>query len=109
MAPNAQLLRSDSFFLFRESQDTRLRTRLGGIYYLLAWLLTWGFSAAPAALQTLGLLGTGFFALMLALRWLHRLPPQASDETLLRWRTRHWALILTTSLGWGLAHAWVLL
>src|SRR5690606_28834608 len=109
MAPNAQFLRSDSFFLFRESQDTRLRTRLGGIYYLLAWLLTWGFSAAPAALQTLGLLGTGFFALMLALRWLHRLPPQASDETLLRWRTRHWALILTTSLGWGLAHAWVLL
>lgn len=109
MAPDTQLLRSDSFLLFRESQDTRLRTRLGGIYYLLAWLLTWGFSAEPAALQTLGPLGTGFFALMLALRWLHRLPLQASDETLLRWRTRHWALILTTGLGWGLAHAWVLL
>ncbi|UVE17217.1 hypothetical protein NVV93_16780 [Pseudomonas sp. LS44] len=28
------------FPLWRESQDTLIRTRLGGFYYLLAWLLT---------------------------------------------------------------------
>jgi diguanylate cyclase len=109
MAPDAQFPRNTSFVLLRESQDTRVRTRLGGIYYLLAWLLTWGYSAAPGAMSTLGLLGTLFFALMMALRWLHRLPEQKSDTCLRQWIDRHWALILLTSLGWGTAHAWALL
>ncbi|WP_252274263.1 GGDEF domain-containing protein [Pseudomonas subflava] len=109
MAPDSSFPRNASFALLRESQDTRVRTRLGGIYYLLAWLLTWGFSAAPAAMPLLGTLGSLFFAAMLALRWLHRLPPQQSDGCLRQWIDRHWALILTTSLGWGLTHAWVLL
>ena len=38
---DAELPRSPhTFALWREVQDTRVRTRLGGIYYLLAWLLT---------------------------------------------------------------------
>lgn len=109
MAPDSQSLRNTSFILLRESQDTRVRTRLGGIYYLLAWLLTWGFSAAPGAMPWLGAIGTLFFTLMMALRWLHRLPALQSDGCLHQWLNRHWALILTTSLGWGVAHAWVLL
>lgn len=109
MAPDSQFLRNTSFILLRESQDTRVRTRLGGIYYLLAWVLTWSFSSAPGDMQTLGLIGTLFFTLMMALRWLHRLPAQQSDGCLRQWIDRHWALILLTSLGWGLAHAWALL
>jgi diguanylate cyclase len=109
MAPDSPLPRSATFILLRESQDTRVRTRLGGIYYLLAWLLTWGFSAAPGAMPVLGGLGTLFFAALLALRWLHRLPTQESEGCLRQWIDRHWALILLTSLGWGLAHAWALL
>ncbi|MBD9417349.1 GGDEF domain-containing protein [Pseudomonas sp. PDM16] len=109
MAPDSQFLRNTSFILLRESQDTRVRTRLGGIYYLLAWVLTWSFSSAPGDMQTLGLTGTLFFALMMALRWLHRLPAQQSDGCLRQWIDRHWTLILITSLGWGLAHAWALL
>jgi diguanylate cyclase (GGDEF)-like protein len=109
MAPDAQFLRNISFALLRESQDTRVRTRLGGIYYLLAWLLTWGFSAAPNAMLVLGIGGTVFFTLMLVLRWLHRLPAHENNECLRQWIDRHWLLILLTSLGWGLAHAWALL
>jgi diguanylate cyclase (GGDEF)-like protein len=109
MAPDPQLPRSASFVLLREAQDARVRTRLGGIYYLLAWLLTWGFSAAPGAMLLLGTLGTLFFASMLALRWLHRLPTLESNGCLQQWIDHHWALILLTSLGWGLAHAWALL
>jgi diguanylate cyclase (GGDEF)-like protein len=109
MAPETSFSLSATFPLLRESQDTRVRTRLGGIYYLLAWLLTWGFSAAPGAMQVLGLLGTLFFAVMMALRWLHRLPAQENDASLGQWIDRHWGLILLTSLGWGLAHAWALL
>lgn len=97
-----------TFALWREAQDTRVRTRLGGIYYLLAWLLSWLFSATPGAMLGLGLAGTAFFALMLALRWLHRLPLQQSNGCLQSWIDRHWSLILITSLGWGLAHAWTL-
>jgi diguanylate cyclase (GGDEF)-like protein len=109
MAPDSQFPRSSSFILLRESQDTSVRTRLGGIYYLLAWILTWSFSAAPSAMLVLGLGGTAFFALMMVLRWLHRLPAHETDESLHQWIDRHWALILITSLGWGLTHAWALL
>ena len=109
MAPDSQFPRSSSFILLRESQDTRVRTRLGGIYYLLAWVLTWSFSAAPNTMLVLGLVGTAFFALMMVLRWLHRLPTHENNGCLRQWIDRHWALILLTSLGWGLAHAWALL
>ncbi|MBB2493392.1 GGDEF domain-containing protein [Aquipseudomonas ullengensis] len=97
-----------TFALWREAQDTRVRTRLGGIYYLLAWLLSWLFSTAPSDMLLSGLLGTALFTLLLALRWLHRLPQEESDSCLRAWIDRHWSLILVTSLAWGLAHAWTL-
>ncbi|MDD0841734.1 GGDEF domain-containing protein [Pseudomonas sp. Gutcm_11s] len=109
MATDPQFSPHTTFTLLRESQDTHVRTRLGGIYYLLAWLLTWGFSAAPGAMPVLGILGTLFFTAMMLLRWLHRLPSEENDAALHRWIDRHWLLILATSLGWGLAHAWALL
>jgi hypothetical protein len=97
------------FSLWREVQDTRTRTRLGGIYYLLAWLLCWLFSAEPAQQLAVGLAGSAFFSLLLAARLLHR-PPEAGNELELKlWLDRHWGVILLSSLGWGLAHAWVLL
>ncbi|WP_394559641.1 GGDEF domain-containing protein [Aquipseudomonas alcaligenes] len=109
MATDPQFSPNTTFTLLRESQDTHVRTRLGGIYYLLAWLLTWGFSAAPGSMPVLGSVATLFFAAMMLLRWLHRLPSEEADAALHRWIDRHWLLILGTSLGWGLAHAWALL
>ncbi|MEX6501578.1 GGDEF domain-containing protein [Pseudomonas zhanjiangensis] len=85
-----------------------MRTRLGGVYYLLAWTLTWGFSAAPTLHLAHGLIGIAFFALMLLLRLLHRLPGEQTPQTLQRWLDRHWALILLTALAWGSVHAWTL-
>lgn len=97
-----------AFVLWREAQDTRIRTRLGGIYYLLAWLLTWLFSDAPADLLAWGLAGVALFALLLALRLLHRLPAQETPQALHSWIDRHWGLVLLTALAWGLVHAWAL-
>lgn len=97
-----------TFALWREVQDTRVRTRLGGIYYLLAWLLTWLFSSAPLDMLGSGLLASAFFALMLALRLVHLPPAQTSSACLQLWIDRHWYLIHITSLAWGLAHAWAL-
>lgn len=97
-----------TFALWREVQDTRVRTRLGGIYYLMAWLLTWLFSSAPQALFGAGLFATVFFSLMLALRLVHQPPAQTSSNCLQLWIDRHWYLIYLTALGWGLTHAWAL-
>ncbi len=94
-----------AFALWREAQDTRIRSPLGGIYYLLAWLLTWIFSDAPGALVLPGVVGIGMFALLLALRLLHRLPQEQTSASLKRWLNLHWSLILITALSWGLAHA----
>src|SRR3990167_6797230 len=106
---NAEVPRDpQTFVLWREAQDTRVRTRLGGIYYLLAWLLTWLFSANPTELLAWGLVGAGLFALLLALRLLHRLPAQETPQALRTWLNRHWGLVLLTALAWGLVHAWSL-
>ena len=94
-----------TYALWREVQDVSNRTRLGSLYYLLAWLLTWGFSQAPLQHLLLGLGGCGFFTLMLVLRWIHLPPTIHSDRRLTRWINRHWLLVLLTAMGWGLAHA----
>ncbi|MGY4531525.1 diguanylate cyclase (GGDEF)-like protein [Pseudomonas sp. TE3786] len=104
---DAELPRSpQAFALWREVQDTRVRTRLGGIYYLLAWLLTWLFSGNPAAIWVSGVAGTLLFAALMAGRLLHT-PPHTQDQ-LQCWLDRHWGLVLLTSLCWGQAHAWAL-
>ena len=51
-----------TYALWREVQDVSNRTRLGSLYYLLAWLLTWGFSQVPLQHLLLGLGGCGFFS-----------------------------------------------
>jgi len=94
-----------AFALWREAQDTRIRSPLGGIYYLLAWLLTWAFSNDPSALVVPGVIGIAVFTLLLVLRVLHRLPQEQSNALLSRWLNLHWSLILITALSWGLAHA----
>lgn len=98
----------NTFALWREVDDTRIRTRLGGFFYLLAWLLTWGFSASPGSLLASGLLGTILFAALLTARLLHRPHGLDSPVQLQRWLDHHWGLILLTALCWGQAHAWVL-
>lgn len=97
-----------AFAIWREAQDTRSRSTLGGTYYLLAWLLIWLFSTSPMAQLGLGLSGAALFTLLLALRLLHRLPAEQSPEAMQRWLNRHWGLLLLTALSWGLTYALVL-
>ena len=97
-----------TFALWREVDDTRIRTRLGGVFYLLAWLLTWVFSGAPSELMISGVAGCALFAALLAARLLHCPDGLDSPQRLQRWLDHHWWLILLTALCWGQAHALVL-
>ncbi|MGG2395731.1 GGDEF domain-containing protein [Pseudomonas sp. SH1-B] len=98
----------NTFALWREVDDTRIRTRLGGFFYLLAWLLTWIFSSSPMDILVSGVLGCCIFAALLAARLLHRPDEVDNPQRLQRWLDRHWGLILLTALCWGQAHALVL-
>ena len=96
-----------AFALWRETQYTAARSPLGGIYYVVAWLLTWGLSEEPIALIVPGIVGAIVFSLLLVLRRLHRLPLAQTDAAQKRWLNLHWCLILITALSWGLAYAFV--
>lgn len=91
------------FRLWREVQDMRVRTTLGGIFYLIAWLLCWTFSSAPQQLLLPGSLFSLVFVILLVLRLRHRLPADPDINSLLRWRWQHWTLLLLNSMFWGLA------
>ncbi|URI08101.1 GGDEF domain-containing protein [Aquincola tertiaricarbonis] len=98
----------EHFAQWRQAQDIRQRTRLGGFFYLVAWCLCWGFASRPGMHWAAGLMVTALFALLLLLRLLHRLPRQADVDVLRRWALVHWNLLLATALSWGLASSWVL-
>lgn len=97
-----------AYGVWREATDIRQRTRLGGAFYIIAWLLCWIFSSAPGAHWAAGLFVTAAFAGLLALRWVHVLPRQVDEATLRHWLRLHWSLILLTAFGWGLVHAWAM-
>ena len=106
---DAELPRSpQDFALWREVQDTRVRTRLGGIYYLLAWLLTWIFSDTPTTMWVSGVFGSLLFAGLMVARVLHAPPKVHGQAELKCWLDRHWGLVLLTAFSWGQAHAWAL-
>lgn len=104
--PNAQTPLSPQIYaLWREAQDMRVRTPLGGVFYLLACVLTWWFSNDPFALILPGTIGITAFTLLLGFRLLHQLPQAHTQVALTRWLNLHWALILSTAFSWGLVQA----
>lgn len=96
-----------TFGAWRSVQDMRQRTRLGGAFYLLAWLLCWAFGPAPMQHLVVAVLGAASFGALALARMTHRPPPEGVGEAVLRrWLQRHWALLLLTSGSWGVAAAW---
>lgn len=97
------------FRLWRIARDMRQHTRLGGIFYLLAWSLCWGFGqVSPYYLPYAVALAAGFIVLMV-LRLAHRLPEDENAASLRRWQHQHWALLVATALLWGCSAALTLI
>ena len=97
-----------TFALWREASDMSRRTRMGGSFYLVAWLMIWLSLPDPKQILVYGILGSSFFAVMLVSRWLHRLPRKNTPQKLQRWINQHWALIMLTTVIWGLVNGLVL-
>ena len=96
-----------TFALWREANDMSRRTRMGGSFYLVAWLIIWLSLPNPQQILAYGLIGSGFFAVMLISRWLHRLPTDANPAALRKWTNQHWSLVILTCGVWGLVNGLV--
>ncbi|MBF7731068.1 GGDEF domain-containing protein [Pseudomonas sp. N040] len=108
MNPNSAPSNPELFALWREAQDMRSRTRMGGSFYLVAWLLI--CMALPDSLTAAryGLVGSLFFSVALVSRWLHRFPTELSVTGLQRWINQHWAMVIVTTAGWGFVNVLIL-
>jgi diguanylate cyclase (GGDEF)-like protein len=108
MTPNSPPADPETFALWRQASDMSRRTRMGGSFYLVAWLMIWLSMSEPMQIVGYGVLGTVFFATMLISRWLHQLPAEPAPQNLKRWINQHWTLVIITTGIWGLVNGLVL-
>jgi diguanylate cyclase (GGDEF)-like protein len=108
MTANSPPADPETFALWREASDMSRRTRMGGSFYLVAWLMIWLSMSDPLQIFGYGVLGSIFFAVMLISRWLHQLPADPDPPALQRWINQHWTLIIITTGIWGLVNGLVL-
>lgn len=108
MIPHNPPSNPELFALWREAQDMRSRTLMGGGFYLVAWLLIWLSLPEKVQFIAYGLLGSLFFAVLVSARWFHHLPEEPSTAALNRWINQHWTLVILTTGSWGIINAAVL-
>ena len=96
--------------LAQETSDTADRIALGGVFYVLGWLVVGGFARVHAFAPGLGaLLLLAFIALALARRRPPPPPPGASAAAMQAWLDRQWTVVIGTGGLWAgvLAWAWL--
>lgn len=96
--------------LLQRAEDLHERALLGGVFYLLSWLIVaWIGDVWERSPRTAGLLCLAFLALwMLRLvvrAWFRREPISRAGPSL----RRQWAILLTTGGLWGWIAAWSLI
>jgi len=95
--------------LLQELGDSLQRSRLGGPFYVLGWLVAWlaspALQARPAAAAAVGAL----FLLGTVLRFRSNAAPIVDRAEAERRIARVWWLVGGTTASWGAAAAWVLL
>lgn len=95
--------------LRHRAADLHERSRLGGIFYVLSWLLVAGFSAGwdehPVASGILTAAFLGLMLLRIRVRAGFLRDPLRAEETM----REQWAVLLLTGLLWGFASGWALI
>ena len=89
--------------------DLHERSRLGGIFYVLSWLLVSGFSPGwdrhPIASGLVTALFLGLLLMRIRVRAGFLRDPDRAVETM----REQWGVLLTTGLLWGLVSGWALI
>lgn len=94
--------------LLQELSDSLVRSRLGGPFYVLGWLVVWLASPMLQARGTEAALVGALFLLGTVLRFRTRAAP-VIDRAYAEWRiARAWWLVGGTTALWGAAGAWLL-
>ena len=92
----------------QRASDLHERSRLGGIFYVLSWLLVAGFSAGwerhPIASGLVTALFLGLLLMRIRVRAGFLRDPDRAVETM----REQWGVLLTTGLLWGLVSGWAL-
>ena len=96
-----------AFELEREIEDTHRRTLVGGVFYLVGWLIVGGYGGAFTRDPGLALLLAGAFLLLAVAR--HLVAPPAEPEMGRRWLVWNWSIIIATAVCWGTGSVWALL
>ena len=95
--------------LAQEVDDTYRRALVGGLFYLIAWMVvgTYGgaFVRAPARSWIL----VGAFLLLALARFVRRPPREAGWISNLAWLRIHWAIVVMTTTLWGSVFFWTIL
>ena len=89
--------------------DLHERARLGGIFYVLSWLLVAGFSPGwdqhPIASAMVTVLFLGLLLLRMRVRAGFLRDPDRAADTM----REQWGVLLTTGLLWGVVSGWALI
>lgn len=92
--------------LRQEVLDSRRRTSIGGLFYLVGWVLIGIYSPLWQWHPVVAWVVAGAFLLLAALRFI---PPRFDTEAgLRRWLDRLWIVLWVTTALWGGVSAWVL-
>src|SRR5687767_10944924 len=96
-----------AFELEREIADTHRRTLVGGVFYLVGWLIVGGYGGAFTRDPALALLLAGAFLLLAVAR--HIVAPPTDLAMGRRWLVWNWSIIIATAVCWGTGSVWALL
>jgi diguanylate cyclase (GGDEF)-like protein len=95
--------------LTQEVDDTYQRALIGGIFYLIAWVVIGSYGGAFQRVPLISWLLVGLFAVLAVARFVRRPPKDADAARLFAYLWMHWSIIITTTTVWGGIFLWAML
>jgi diguanylate cyclase (GGDEF)-like protein len=92
--------------LAQEVDDTWRRAAVGGLFYLVAWLVVGGYGGAFTSHAALSWAMAAAFLVLGLVRFVHRPPREAEAAARLRWVYSMWALVCLSGAMWGAVFFW---
>ena len=95
--------------LTQEVDDTYQRALIGGVFYLIAWLVIGSYGGTFQREPLVSWVLVAVFAALAVARFLRRPPQDADALRLLSYLWIHWSIIVATTTLWGGIFLWAML